>query len=52
MNYKINYEYLIHNHLYFYECEDNNLCVSEVKDNNKLIFSIIDCGYETCPQVC
>jgi len=50
MNYKINYEYLTYNYLYFYECEGNNLCVSEVKDSSKLIFSKYDCGYNSCPK--
>lgn len=49
MNYKINYEYLIHNYLYFYEC-DTNLCVSQAIDNNNLVFSKYDCGYEECPE--
>ena len=49
MTYKINYEYLSYDYLYFYECEEN-LCVSETKENNKLIFSKYDCGYETCPE--
>ncbi len=49
MDYKINYQYLKHNYLYFYECK-GNLCVSEVKDNQKLLFSSFDCGYEECPE--
>lgn len=49
MDYKINYEYLVHNYLYFYEC-DTNLCVSQVKEKDKLVFSKFDCGYEECPQ--
>ena len=48
MNYKINYEYLSKNYLYFYECE-NSLCVSQVKEDN-LIYSKYDCGYEECPE--
>ena len=48
MNYKIYYQYLTHANLYFYECADN-LCISEVKDDSKLIYSIYDCGYEACP---
>ena len=49
INYKINFEYLSHNYLYFYEC-DNNLCVSEAKDNSNLIYSKYDCGYDSCPK--
>lgn len=47
--YKIYYEYLRKNYLYFYQC-DNVLCVSNVKDNNSLIYSKYDCGYENCPS--
>lgn len=49
INYKINYEYLSNNNLYFYEC-DGNICVSVVKDNSKLIYSKYECGYEICPN--
>ena len=49
MKYKINYEYLSFDYLYFYECEDN-LCVSESKDNNHLIYSKYECGYDICPK--
>ena len=49
MHYKINYEYLNCNYLYFYEC-DNNLCMSSVKDNSKLIYSEYKCGYDACPS--
>ena len=48
MDYKIHYQYLTHNQLYFYEC-NSNLCVTEVKDNNNLMYSYYDCGYELCP---
>lgn len=48
-HYKINYEYLNYNYLYFYEC-DSNLCMSSVKDNNKLIYSEYKCGYDVCPS--
>ena len=47
--YKIDYEFLRKNYLYFYQC-DNVLCVSNVKDNNSLIFSKYDCGFEICPN--
>lgn len=49
IKYKINYEYLNKNNLYFYEC-DSGLCISEVKDNKKLIYSKYECGYNTCPK--
>lgn len=48
MDYKINYQYLSHNYLYFYEC-DGELCVTSVKDNQKLLYSSYDCGYLDCP---
>lgn len=48
MDYKIHYQYLTNHKLYFYEC-DGSLCVQEVKDNDKLMFSYYDCGYEECP---
>ena len=49
MVYKINYEYLSYNYLYFYEC-DGGLCVSNVSDNKKLIYSMYGCGYDICPE--
>lgn len=48
MDYKIHYQDLQYHRLYFYEC-DAMLCVSEVKDNSKLIYSKYECGYEECP---
>lgn len=48
MDYKINYQYLPNNELYFYEC-DGNLCVMEVVDENSLMYSKYDCGLEECP---
>ncbi len=49
MDYKINYQYLTKNYLYFYECADE-LCVTRIKDKEKLLFSTYDCGYEECPE--
>lgn len=49
MHYKINYEYLNYNYLYFYEC-DGNLCMSNIKDSSKLIYSEYKCGYDSCPS--
>lgn len=49
MDYKINFQYLVHNYLYFYECDDN-LCVTEVADDTKKLFVSYDCGYEKCPE--
>ncbi len=48
MDYKIHYQYLTANKLYFYDCS-GNLCVTEVKDDTNLMFSSYDCGYEECP---
>lgn len=49
MDYKINYQYLPNNKLYFYECENGNLCTSEVLDDSKLMYSKYDCGHLDCP---
>ena len=49
MDYKINYQYLEKNYLYFYEC-DTEMCVTSVKDKEKILFSSYDCGYEDCPD--
>lgn len=49
INYKINYQYLSYEYLYFYEC-DNNLCVSQTNDYSKLTYSKYECGYESCPK--
>jgi len=49
IHYKINYEYLSYNYLYFYECNDT-LCMSSTKDNDKLIYSKYECGYDACPN--
>lgn len=48
MDYKIHYQYLTYNKLYFYEC-NGILCVSEVADDKKLMYSYYSCGYEECP---
>ena len=48
MDYKINYQYLTKNELYFYECE-GNLCVSEVQEKKNLVYSKYDCGEKECP---
>lgn len=48
MDYKINYQYLTKNELYFYECE-GNLCVSEAQEKKNLIYSKYDCGEKECP---
>lgn len=48
VDYKIHYQYLSVQKLYFYECS-GNLCVTEVEEDNKLMFSYYDCGYEECP---
>lgn len=48
MDYKIHYEYKIKNILYFYDY-DGNLSVTEVKDDDHLLYSKYECGYEDCP---
>ena len=48
MDYKIHYQHQTKNNLYFYECS-GNLCVTEVKDEEHLLYSYYECGYEECP---
>lgn len=48
MVYKIKFQYAYKNKLYFYECE-SNLCVTEVKNDDKLMYSKYDCGKKNCP---
>ena len=48
IDYKINYQYLQKNKLYFYDC-DGTLCVTEVEDNSHLLYSIYECGEKSCP---
>ncbi len=48
MDYKIHYQYLTPKRLYFYEC-DGNLCVTEVEDETKLMYSKYECPEEECP---
>ena len=48
MDYKINYQYLTKNELYFYECE-GNLCVSEAQEKKNLVYSKYNCGKKECP---
>ena len=50
MDYKINYEYMEEKKLYFYHCDDGQVCVAEVKNNNKELYSIYECGYNECPK--
>ena len=49
IDYKVHYQYLTHNYLYFYECT-GDLCVTTVEDNQKLLYSSYDCGFEECPS--
>ncbi len=49
MDYKINYEYLSNNYLYFYKCE-TDVCASSIKDNTKELYATLDCGYQKCPE--
>lgn len=48
MDYKINFEFKIKNKIYFYDCS-GTLCVTEVKDDDHLLYSTYECGYEECP---
>lgn len=48
MDYKINFEYKIKNKLYFYDC-NGILCVTEVEDDDHLLYSNYECGYNDCP---
>lgn len=52
MDYKINYQYLTKNYLYFYNCE-GSVCTSRVKDGigKSDLFSTYICGYEECPVI-
>lgn len=47
IDYKVHYEYLTEKVLYFYECS-GELCVSEIMEEDKLLFSSYSCG-EECP---
>ena len=49
MDYKINYQYSSHNMIYFYECS-SNLCVTNIPDDDKILYSSYDCGYDDCPM--
>lgn len=48
MDYKIHFEYKTKNKLYFYDC-NGILCVTEVEDDNHLLYSKYECDYEECP---
>lgn len=50
MDYKIHYEYLTKKELYFYECS-GNLCVSEIKEDKKLMYSKYECQKKECPYL-
>ena len=52
MDYKINYQYLEENYLYFYNC-NNSVCTARVKDGitNSNLYSTYECGYEQCPTI-
>ena len=47
IDYKVNYQYLTNNSLYFYDC-DGVLCVSEIKSTDE-IYSVFSCGTDNCP---
>lgn len=48
MHYKIYYQYKTKNIIYFYDC-NGTLCATEVKNDNHLLYSKYECGYNTCP---
>ena len=50
IDYKVNYEYLHKNYIYFYNCDDD-LCSSFVNSgfNSNELYSIYECDYEDCP---
>lgn len=48
MNYKIYFQYQTKNKIYFYDC-NGTLCVTEVEDDNHLLYSKYECGYDDCP---
>lgn len=48
MDYKIHYQYKTINKIYFYDC-DGTLCVTEVKDDEHLMYSQYECGHDECP---
>ena len=52
MDYKINYQYLKKNYLYFYNC-DGSVCSARVKDgiSKDNLYSIYSCEYEECPNI-
>lgn len=52
MDYKINYEYLTENYLYFYDC-DGSVCTARVNDSidKNSLYSTYSCGYEDCPMI-
>jgi len=52
MDYKINYQYLTKNNLYFYNC-NSSVCTAQVKDgiSKNDLYSTYKCGYETCPSI-
>jgi len=52
IDYKVNYQYLEKNYLYFYDCE-GSICTTYVDGgfNNEQLYSIYECGYEQCPSI-
>lgn len=49
MDYKINYQYLEENYLYFYEC-DEEVCINSTSDDDLVLYSRYECRYEECPK--
>lgn len=50
IDYKVHYQYLTQKELYFYECS-GNLCVSEIKEPEKLMYSKYNCNEKECPYL-
>jgi len=52
IDYKINYEYLSDNYLYFYNC-DGSVCSAYVDEDigSDDLYSTYECGYEVCPRI-
>ena len=52
MDYKINYQYLTKNYIYFYDC-DGSVCTARVKDgiSQDKLYSVYSCEYDNCPTI-
>ena len=52
MDYKINYQYLTKNYIYFYDC-DGSVFTARVKDgiSQDKLYSVYSCEYDNCPTI-